>query len=501
MKKQTTNLKQEKEEKTRTYCKRGDSSFAKFFSSNGQVYGTLTLDNRHKQNRKGKYHAVIRVAYAKKHCYLFIGKEYSIEEWTALCECEKHGNNRKTAERTELKKRLAKAERMVNELIESKTFSLTNLQCSYQNKRDDEHLTIYSIWEQYIANKIEEGKAGSARCSKDILRRFRKDMGENVSFDKIGRSLILQWVKVQKKNDLSITSIAIALRTFRTIVNICIERGLVIGNTKEMFKDTGYNKSQSRKHEFLDVPTMRKLYDFWKKGEAKAEDGNELFMPREKRAIFRDLGLFLFMYLGDGQNLADTLRLTYDGWYFATKGTQLRFLRHKTRERNENASEVVFPITPELKEIIKRYGNKPQKDRRVFPIMSELETPEKEIWVIQRYNRYIREHMAKVAKILKMEQIPSPTWARHSFATNLNNSGAVPYKYISDSMGHSGNGDITSNYIGAYPLKRMIEYNHYLLNETPPEERVEETEHNDLIKMLKGLSDEEKKAIVSALSK
>lgn len=34
-------------------------------------------------------------------------------------------------------------------------------------------------------------------------------------------------------------------------------------------------------------------------------------------------------------------------------------------------------------------------------------------------------------------------------------------------MGHSSNGDITSNYIGAYPLEKMLEYNHYLLNEKP----------------------------------
>ena len=65
----------------------------------------------------------------------------------------------------------------------------------------------------------------------------------------------------------------------------------------------------SRKEDFLDVPTIRKLYDFWEKGEAKDENGKELFTPKEKNAIFRDLGLFLFMYLGDGQNLADTLRL------------------------------------------------------------------------------------------------------------------------------------------------------------------------------------------------
>ena len=61
------------------------------------------------------------------------------------------------------------------------------------------------------------------------------------------------------------------------------------------------------------------------------------------------LCFFLYiLYLGDGQNLADTLRLEYDGWYFATHGKQMRFLRHKTRERNEDSSEVILPITPEI---------------------------------------------------------------------------------------------------------------------------------------------------------
>ena len=91
-------------------------------------------------------------------------------------------------------------------------------------------------------------------------------------------------------------------------------------------------------------------------------------------------------------------------------------------------------------------------------------------------------------------------WARHSFATNLNNSGVVPYKYISDGMGHSGNGDITSNYIGAYPLAKMLEYNHYLLNSKPPKAKSKKADNKQLIEMLMGLSEEEKKAIVAALS-
>ena len=254
-----------------------------------------------------------------------------------------------------------------------------------------------------------------------------------------------------------------------------------------------YSYLYSRKHEFLDVTTMKQLFDFWEKEEAKDENGKELLPPKAKYALFRDLGLFLFMYLGDGQNLADTLRLEYDGWYFATHGKQLRFLRHKTRERNEDASEVIFPITPEIKKILDKYANEPRQGQRVFPIMSKDITPDKEIWVIQRYNKYIRKHMEIIVKLLGLEQLPTPTWARHSFATNLNNSGRVPYKYISDSMGHSSSGDITSNYIGTYPLEKMLEYNTYLLKESKPTDSKAE-----LLELLRNMSAKERKALMKA---
>lgn len=478
---------------------RGEKCLAKFTAANGNVYGSLTLDIRKAGYYSQPLPVAVRVCHGGQKIFLRLGKTCTMEEWLALCDYEKSGRRIQLSERNDMKNLMDRVELMANQLISENNFSLRKLQDRFQGKKDDDS-TIITVWDSYIQSKANEGKAGSARCSKDVRNRFVKDLGTDVSFADINRDFILKWVKIMKKNELSTTTIAIALRSLRTIINMCISNGLMKGDTKEMFKDTGYNKAQSRKHEFLDVATMRRLYDFWKADEAKDKDGNELFLGREKHAIFRDLGLFLFMYLGDGQNLADTLRLTYDELYYATHGKQLRFLRHKTRERNESASEVIFPVTPEIQEILNRYGNAPKLGRRVFPIMSELITPEQEIWVIQRYNRYIREHMAKVAKLLELEQMPSPTWARHSFATNLNNSGVVPYKYISDSMGHSGGGDITSNYIGAYPLEKMLEYNHYLLNEKPQSATSLVDKKAALLEMLKGMSEEERMELMAGLS-
>jgi len=474
---------------------RGEKCLAKFTSSNGSVFGSLILDIRKAGDYSQPLPVAVRIAYEGKKAFLRLGEKYTMEEWIQLCDYEKTGRRIQLAERNELKALMEKIKDLTNQLISEGTFSIKRLQDRYQGKKDDT-TSIYRIWDEYLQEKTDSGKAGTARVGRDVRNRFVKDNGENVEFSDIDSSFIQNWTAVMKKDGLSVTYIGIVLRTFRTIVNIAISRNLINGSTKDMFKDSGYNKKTSRKHEFLDVTTMSQLYDFWEKYEAKNENGRELYPPKAKQALFRDLGLFLFMYLGDGQNLADTLRLEYDGWYFATHGKQLRFLRHKTRERNEDASEVIFPITPEIKKILDKYANEPKQGQRVFPIMSQGITPDKEIWVIQRYNKYIRKHMEIVAKLLGLEQLPTPTWARHSFATNLNNSGRVPYKYISDSMGHSSSGDITSNYIGTYPLEKMLEYNAYLLKESKPADNKAE-----LLELLRSMSAKERKALMKEAEK
>ena len=88
--------------------------------------------------------------------------------------------------------------------------------------------------------------------------------------------------------------------------------------------------------------------------------------------------------------------------------------------------------------------------------------------------------------------------ARHSFATNLNNSGKVPYKYISDSMGHSSSGDITSNYIGAYPLEKMVEYNWYLLNEREKSSQ-QATSKQELLTLLKSMTEAEREELLASI--
>jgi hypothetical protein len=63
-------------------------------------------------------------------------------------------------------------------------------------------------------------------------------------------------------------------------------------------------------------------------------------------------------------------------------------------------------------------------------------------------------------------------------------------------MGHSGNGDITSNYIGAYPLDKMLEYNWYLLNE---ERKNKATDKQMVLELLKNMSEKDRKELLASL--
>jgi hypothetical protein len=101
--------------------------------------------------------------------------------------------------------------------------------------------------------------------------------------------------------------------------------------------------------------------------------------------------------------------------------------------------------------------------------------------------------MAKLAKHLGWEISPSPTWCRHSFATNLAHQG-VPMQYISDAMGHRAGKSVTMSYINMYPHEKQMEYNSLLLN-LPNSKK----QKSDLESFMKSLSENDKKKLLEMI--
>ena len=72
-------------------------------------------------------------------------------------------------------------------------------------------------------------------------------------------------------------------------------------------------------------------------------------------------------------------------------------------------------------------------------------------------NSNISARMEIIARHLGWPVSPTPTWCRHSFATNLSLSG-VPTRYISESMGHSAGRSVTAGYIAEFPLEQQMAF-------------------------------------------
>jgi hypothetical protein len=187
---------------------RGEKCLSKFTSSNGSVYGSLTLDIRKAGDYVQELPVAVRVCYEGQKVFLRLGKKYTMANWLDLCDYEKTGRRVQLNERNELKELMDRVEQMTNQLIAEGNFSIRRLQDKFQGKMDYD-TTIYSIWEDYLQTKSEEGKASSVRCNKDVKSRFIKDMGSEVAFSDIDRDFLLKWVKAMKQGGLNITTIAI----------------------------------------------------------------------------------------------------------------------------------------------------------------------------------------------------------------------------------------------------------------------------------------------------
>lgn len=355
-----------------------------------------------------------------------------------------------------------------------------------------EELTPYSLWQQVAESK----SAGTEESYLNALTRFKADMGTKVKFGDFSKSFVGRWRDRMIRSGLSKTTANIYLRALRVVLNEAVKLGQMT-DTKQLFDGLvigGRNSYNNRKEHYLTVEQWRTLWHFYE----TMGEGNAVFQSWRsdyQRDRLEAVGMMLFMYLADGMNLRDVLCLRYDDYYFQHERKQLHFLRQKVADRF--GAKVVFPVLPEIRLILERQGEKEQRGGLVFGYLKgkvRFDASNKEdVKEIRRltalYNSTIADRMVNVAKAVDLEVEPTPTWCRHSFASNLTQAG-VPREYITASMAHS-EGDTTSNYIDRYSYEQMVGYNSRLLANPA------ESDKERLKELLASMSKEELLALIN----
>ena len=356
-----------------------------------------------------------------------------------------------------------------------------------------------SMWDDVIANR----RAGTSECYRIALNSFMKTFGlagyngKHRDEEKIGKlgfnidaNMLHEWVQDLTDKGLTKTTIGMYLRACRVVVNECCQLGYMTKDKNYPFGEKGDKVSvprgKTRKHESLSVDKFGELYDIYVN-----KYYPETWSDDYKKDVHESLGLFLFMYLGNGMNLADVARLRYEDYYKRTKGKAIRFERTKTRERTDDNSEVIVPITAQLKRIMEDIAAPYKNGVRVFPqLLGKAKTEMQIMRRVQQENQNIRKRLRNLTESLGWPEAISPTWSRHSFATNLIQQG-VPQHYVSEAMGHSTGGNVTLGYVGRFPLEKQVEYNSKLLPDASSMEK------DELIDKLRAMDPDELKALLA----
>lgn len=161
--------------------------------------------------------------------------------------------------RDRLGKAFARVETVARELDAEGAFTLDDFKTRYYNKQQAEAVTLYTLWEEAAKAK----SAGTEESYMQALRRFRADMGKAVRMTEITPELVARWRERMVGSGLSKTTANIYLRAARVVVNEAVRRNLLAVNTATLFADLtigGRNSYQSRRHEYMDVPTWRRLW-------------------------------------------------------------------------------------------------------------------------------------------------------------------------------------------------------------------------------------------------
>jgi site-specific recombinase XerD len=316
-------------------------------------------------------------------------------------------------------------------------FSFEAFDKKYLNTSSKED--VLSAFESQINKLLREGRAGTAssyECAEKSIAAYAKK--KKLPFSSVTPDFLKDYEHWMLSNGKSLTTVGIYLRTLRALYNDAIASG-----------DASQDQYPFGKRKYL-IPAGRNI----KKALELSEIEKIFFYEPKHQGEARARDLWLFSYLCNGINVKDITRLKFRN----LDKERISFIRAKTeRTSRQNLKAVTVVRTPEIDEIIERWGNKTiSPDNYVFSLLEEGMTPEKELARVRSVTKEVNKYIKRIASVVGIEKNISTYSARHSFSTILKRAGA-PMELISESLGHS---DLrtTENYLDSFEDKVKKKY-------------------------------------------
>jgi integrase/recombinase XerD len=397
------------------------------FSVNGVTIAAI-LDNR-RENADKEFPVKIRVTYLRDRKYYPTGKTMNEANWTKLPATK---SKEKKAVRDDIQSSFKIIEKEIQALFTEKGyFSFSDLDARLGRVPSQ---NVNTAFKAKIETLEAEGRIGSKVFFDSTLLNLEAFAGENIPFHAITPDFLKRFEKHLTKAGRNYTTIGMYMRHFRVIINEAIRSGTVKQSAYPFGKDKYEITTGEGRKLALTLSQIKQVITF--------TDG---FEATER---YRDL--WFFSYLCNGANFKDILKLKYSN----IKNGEIRFLRAKTVHTAKVKKEIVAVVSPEMKAIIDRWGNRDRKpENHIFPYLTGKETPTQEKVVIADVTKRTNKKLKVIGEAIGVEHLSTYS-ARHSFATVLKRAGSN-IAYISESLGHA---DIktTENYLDSFEKSERL---------------------------------------------
>ena len=293
---------------------------------------------------------------------------------------------------------------------------------------------VFYHFDKEIKRNLKRNKintADSYKCALKSLIDFMSSkkglVGDRFPFGIITPNWLEDYEEYMLEKGRSVTTIAIYLRNLRVIFNHAIDDGDInrdmypFGQKKFQISEAGKVKKALNQQQLslffnakTKTPEQQKAKDFW-----------------------------FFSYACNGMNVKDIALLKYADF----DGDSFHYYRAKTFQKSKQKKKIDIYLNDFAKRIIEKYGNK-SRSGYVFSILEPDMTAAEMTKQIKNFNRFINQHIKKIAKNNKLPEDISFYWARHSFATNAVRKGAS-MEFISEALNH-GDLKVTKGYFAGF---------------------------------------------------
>ena len=354
----------------------------------------LTILDTRRAKKSGQFPVKVQVVYRRKQKYYSTGKEVSKEDWARLLKVK----SRLLAEiRSDIESSFSTIKQQVNELITKGEFSIETLSVRLGRQMND--MTLRSAFRLKMKELEAYEQANTYLNYQSALKSLEDFGGSTIPLENITIDWLKRCEKFWISEGKSYSSISIYFRALKCVLNRAVHDGII----KESSFPFGKNKYEipegcGRKLA-LTLSEIKKVMSY----QCETKDIEE----------FRDL--WVFSYLCNGINFMDLLFLQYSN----IMDGEICFVRSKTSRTTKHNKEIHAIITPEMWNIIQKWGNpRLSPQTYIFKYARGTEDAFEKIRLVRRIITKCNRRLKKIAQDIGIFQLTTYT-ARHSFATVL----------------------------------------------------------------------------------